>query len=264
MTERLPVEPRSPVYQEFSRLYGIAHAMRPPVRRNGGGWNGELFAHTGAWGSVHPKTGAMSLHHERVLPYLTGTQSMTSPGKQAQALQTVLHEYYHQRVEIDAPREPNAVRSRESKALDEGLTDYQAKKDVDAFADRAGYGDVVSDDHAYRAAYEASAQMLAYAAPDPQRRDLLAQRALDQPVVMRWDAVGDEIVHSRLDGVVPRDPQHQQAARAALVHAMAHPGWQFLEEARQEKARPQRRRPHPGTARCGHRGHRPSLRRPAQ
>ncbi len=178
----------------------------------------------------------MSFHAERVLPYLTGTQSKTSAAQQIQALQTVLHECYHQRVETDAPNEPNAVRTRESKALDEGLTEYQAKRDVGPFAQHAGYGCMVSNRYEYPAAYQATAQLLAYAAPNPRDRDQLTQRLLDQRLVMRWDAVADEIVRSRLGGVVPPDPQHQRAARAALVRAMAHPNWQHLEKAREEKS----------------------------
>jgi hypothetical protein len=235
--DRQPVDPRSPTYQEFARLYRLARATRPPVRDDGHTWNGELLARDDIWGSTDPRSGAISLNKHTVLPYLTGRPSPDDRAEQTQALQTVLHEYYHHRVVTDARHEPNAVRTRESLALDEGLTEYQAKEDVGQFARRAGYGPLDSEHHAYPAAYIASSELLTYAAPAPSDRAALAQRALDQPIVMRWDAVADQIVRSRLDGVVPRDPQHQQAARAALVRAMAHPGWQHLERAHEGDGR---------------------------
>jgi len=223
-----PIDRRSPAYQEFARLYRIARAMRPSSRD---GWNGELYSRgDDVWGSVNPRSGAISLNDRQVLPYLTGRESQTDRAEQTQALQTVLHEAYHQRVETDAPHEPNAFRGYESKALDEGLTEYQARRDVTPFARRAGYGRLVSDRHAYPGAYEATSELLDYAASDPSDRDLLAQRALDQPVVMRWDPIADEIVRNKLCGVVPSDPHHQQVARAVLVTAMAHRGWHGLQD----------------------------------
>ncbi|GAA3133515.1 hypothetical protein JOF29_002341 [Kribbella aluminosa] len=59
----------------------------------------------------------------------------------------------------------------------------------------------------------------------------LANRAIDQPVVMRWDAIADEIVRNRLGDVVPQDPAHEQAARAELINAMVRPDWATVDEA---------------------------------
>jgi hypothetical protein len=67
-------------------------------------------------------------------------------------------------------------------------------------------------------------RLVDYAA-GPDRQDELLRAMLDKPVVMRWDVVADEIVQNRLGDVIPQDPQHQQAARAELVHVMAHDGW---------------------------------------
>ncbi|MDX6239890.1 MAG: hypothetical protein QOG10_4705 [Kribbellaceae bacterium] len=227
-TEAEQVDSASPTYQEFARLYRIARSMRPSdIDR----WNGELHAHTDdVWGSVNPTTGTITLNHEQVLRYLTGSPSHTDRAEQAQALQTVLHETYHQRVAINAPSEPNAFRGYESKALDEGLTEYQASQDVMAFGVRAGYGMFATDSHAYPGAYTATTQLLDYAVGPAMGRNDLAQRALDQPVVMRWDTIADEIIRNRLTNVVPPDLGHQQAARAVLVKAMAHPTWDGLHQ----------------------------------
>ncbi len=222
------VDPASLEYGEFARLYGIAKAMRPSSRD---GWNGELYARDDrVWGSVNPMSGAISLNQTTVLPYLTGRASAENADEQAQALQTVLHETFHQRVETDAATEPNAFRGPASKALDEGLTEYQAGSDVTAFAELAGYGALESDEHAYPGAHEATTQLLDYSVGRDGDRDTLAQRALDQPVVMRWDAIAGEIVKNKLTDVVPDDPRHQQAARAVLIRAMVHSGWQGLED----------------------------------
>jgi hypothetical protein len=113
-TEAEEVDSASPTYQEFARLYRIARAMRPSDLDR---WNGELRAHTDdLWGSVNPTTGTITLNQEQVLRYLTGSPSQTDRAEQAQALQTVLHETYHQRVAIDA---------------------------------RAGYSKLATDSHAY-------------------------------------------------------------------------------------------------------------------
>ncbi len=222
------IDPASRVYQEFARLYSVARAMRPS---NHDGWNGELYSRDDdVWGSVNPKSGAISLNARQVLPYLTGAPSPSHRAEQTQALQTVLHEAYHQGVETDAPNERNAFRGYESKALDEGLTEFQASRRVTAFARQAGYGHHVSQQHAYPGAYVATTELLDYAVDQPQDRAPLAQRALDQPVVMRWDTIADEIVRNKLANVVPSDPHHQQAARGALVTAMAHQGWHGLQD----------------------------------
>lgn len=222
------IDPASPVYQEFARLYTVARGIRPSGLDR---WNGELLASDDDfWGSANPKTGTITVSQHRVLPYLTGSRSSAHPGWQAQALQTVLHEAYHQRVPVDAPNESNAFRGYESKALDEGLTEYQAANDVAVLADRAGYGQLMSSGHAYLGAYEATVQLLDFAAHPGGDRDRLAQRALDQPVVMRWDTIADEIVQNRLRNVVPPDPGHQKVARAVLVKAMAHPTWDSLHQ----------------------------------
>jgi hypothetical protein len=135
---------------------------------------------------------------------------------------------------MDAPDEPNAVRRRETIGLDEGLTERQAVADFDQFADRSGYGGLKLESFEYEGAVHATNDLLAYAAPEAeQARDRLALAAMDKPAVMSWDVIADEIVRNRLDGVVPGDPRHQQAARAELVTAMSGPGWDGVQHRRE-------------------------------
>ncbi|WP_328992473.1 hypothetical protein OG394_39435 [Kribbella sp. NBC_01245] len=225
------VDPNSPAYKEFVRLYDIARELQPSDTDR---WNRELYATThGPMGSFDPKSGAIRLSQENVLDHLNGPGSTGSPAHQAQALATVLHETSHARAEVDAPNEPNAHRAFASKSLDEGLTEHRTVLDLDAFADAAGYDQVELDQPAYGAAVEATGQLLDYAAGPDGNPDALARRAVDQPVVMRWDSIADEVVRNKLGDVVPPDPQHQQAARAELVNAMAHGNWAGLHEARE-------------------------------
>jgi hypothetical protein len=215
------VDSSSSVYKEFARLYRVVRDLRASsVDR----WNGELYSRSDdVFGGVDPRTGSIRLSQQHVLDHLTGPGSAPS-NAQAQALLTILHEAYHARTEIDAPQEPNAVRGRQSLALDEGLTERMATDDFRVFAQRCGYDGLTLDGHQYEGAVEAVDRLVDYAA-GPDRQDELLRAMLDKPVVMRWEVVADEVVQNRLGDVVPQDPQHQQAARAELVHAMAHDGW---------------------------------------
>lgn len=226
-TESRLVDPESATYQEFARLYRIAWNLR---LSNRAGWNGELFSRRDSWGSASPSTGIIRLSEFDVLPFLTGQASALDRAEQSEALQTVLHEIYHLRVNIDAPLEPNAARGPESAALNEGITEHQAKEDVPFFATLAGYGELRSDRHAYPGAFEATALLLDYATSGLGDRRRLMARALDRPVVIRWDAIADAIVNKYLTNVVPDDQDHQCAARARLIAAMVHTGWRMLEQ----------------------------------
>lgn len=225
MTAGRPISADSPVYAEFRRLYQQAREMQPSELDR---WNGQLEAVERRWGGLSPE-GTMRLNERLVLDHLDPAGD--SPDR-AQALTTVYHETLHGRVPIDAKHEPNAYRGQESGALNEGLTEYAAVRDTRLFARAAGYGDVTPGRPEYPAAYAATNDLLDYAAGDGPERDELANRALAQPVVMRWDTIADHVVRTRLDGVVPADPVHQQAARAELVNAMANNAWYKLDEVR--------------------------------
>lgn len=219
------IDPASEEYLRFARLYAIARRQFPSEIDR---WNKELNVTVGegqSWGSLQ-RDGSFKLSKELVLDKLGPG---TTPQQQVQALTTILHESLHARVEIDAPHEPNAVASKHSKALDEGLTEWIAVDGVAAFADEAGYGQLPDAEPEYSQAYHATGALLEYAA-GAEGAQQLANRAIDQPVVMRWDVIADEIVKNRLSEVVPADPAHQQAARAELINAMTQPGWSDLHE----------------------------------
>ncbi|MET7281544.1 hypothetical protein ABZS29_25135 [Kribbella sp. NPDC005582] len=225
------VDPSSEEYRRFVRLYEAARRTRPAELDR---WNGELYeivGEGGRWGSLQVD-GSLQLSRELVLDKL-GPDA--APQEQAQALTTILHEAYHARVEINAVDEPNAVLSERSKALDEGLTEWVAVDDASAFAALAGYDDLPDPAPEYPHAHHATAELLEYAAGPEGARDL-AIRALDQPVVMRWDAIADELVKNRLSDIVPADAEHQQAARAELINSMAHAGWTKLHKSTLESA----------------------------
>ncbi|GAA3133506.1 hypothetical protein JOF29_002342 [Kribbella aluminosa] len=115
----IQLERSSAEYRRFAELYRVARALRPNETDR---WNGDLYTTAGegtAWGSFQPD-GSFKLSKELIFDKL-GPDA--SPQEKVQALTTILHETNHARVVINAPDEPNAVLSRHSKGLDEGLTE---------------------------------------------------------------------------------------------------------------------------------------------
>ena len=114
------VDRDSEEYRRFAELYKAARALRPNETDL---WKGDLYATSGegGWGAFQQQDGSFKLSRELVLDQL-GPDA--NPHDQVQALSTILHETNHARVPVDAPKEPNAVRSRHSKALDEGPVSY--------------------------------------------------------------------------------------------------------------------------------------------
>jgi hypothetical protein len=216
------IDPESPVYQEVARLYRIAQEIRP------GGldrWNGELYSRTDDKYGGLTRDGTFRLSQTLVLDQLTGGEGTGDPVRQGQAVATVLHESLHARVEMDAKSEPNALRKPQSIGLDEGLTELATMADYEQFAQLAGYEDIQTPDPEYPGAVHAAGELLDRASTsDTERADLLTA-AIDQPVMMRWDAIADNIVRNELGDTVPPGAEHQQAARAHLVNQMAVDEW---------------------------------------
>ncbi|MEV8378258.1 hypothetical protein AB0P21_36310 [Kribbella sp. NPDC056861] len=222
----LRIEPSSPAYQEVARLYRIAQDLHP------GGldrWNGELYARfDDKWGGLS-RDGTLRLNQDLVLRQLTGGRLSDRPDLQAQALATVLHESRHARAEFDAPNEPNALRQPRSVDLDEGLVELSTMEDFATFAQQAGYDAVPQPTPEYPGAVHAADALLDRASGPAGRTQTLTE-LIDQPVMMRWDAVADRLVQNELADVVPPDPAHQQAARAHLVNKMAVESWEGLRD----------------------------------
>jgi hypothetical protein len=221
------IDPESPVYQEVERLYRIAHEVRP------GGldrWNGELYSRTDDKYGGLTRDGTLRLNERLVLDQLTGGEGTDNPVWQGQALATVLHESLHARVEMDAKNEPNALRAPHSIGLDEGLTELATMEDYDEFVRRAGYENTQMPNPEYPGAVHAAGELLDRASSSGAERSELLNKALDQPVMMRWDTIADNIVKNELADAVPPDAEHQQAARAHIVNQMAVGEWAVVHD----------------------------------
>jgi hypothetical protein len=220
------IEPSSPVYQEVARLYRIAHQLQPGGKDL---WNRQLYARTDdKWGGLG-RDGTLRLNQQLVLDHLTGGRLSHDPRLQGQALVTVLHESLHARAELDALHEPNAVRGMQSIGLDEGLTELAGMEAYDEFTRRAGYDGAPRPDPEYAGAVHAADALLRRATNSPAERKELLHKALNQPVVMRWDTIADHIVRNQLGDVVPPTAEHQAAARAHLVNQMAVAEWSVVQ-----------------------------------
>ncbi|TCO21195.1 hypothetical protein EV652_111102 [Kribbella steppae] len=220
------IAPESAVYREFVRLYRIARTLRStPVDR----WNGELYAtDTAVWGSVSPLTGAVRLSAQLVLPHLTGKTSHHHPVEQAEALATVLHESTHAGMALKAPTEPNAVDSKHSLGLTEGVAEVRAIEDFQAFTWRAGYQDVVLPGPQYEGAFAATDRLLDQASGIFTSREDLTDELVAGPAATHFDRLAGGVVRNRLWDVVPHHPDHQRAVRAALIRPMLHDVWPQL------------------------------------
>jgi hypothetical protein len=216
----------SAVYQEFARLYQLARTLRPTGADR---WNGDLHAtSTRRWGAFNPKTGAIRLSELDVLQYLIGSTFATSPRQQAQALATVLHETTHAGMEIDAPAEPNAVRSGHSEGVMEGFAELRTVEDFRAFTSRAGYPGLTLEEPQYPGAYAATESLMAQVAGPRLSREAIIDAGTQGPVVMHFDLLAEGVVRNRLGDVVPDRAGDRGAVRAALIETMKHEHWPTL------------------------------------
>ena len=109
--------------------------------------------------------------------------------------------------------------------MDEGLTELATMNDYDEFVQQAGYTDAEKATPAYAGAVHATGELLDRATSSDAERTELLNKAVDQPVAMRFDTIADSIVRNELADTVPPDPEHQQAARAHLVNQMSVEEW---------------------------------------
>jgi hypothetical protein len=216
-----PVDPSSAAYEEFARLHRIVCDMRPGHRSH---WNGELYTFDGdPWGGYDTESGRMLLSRQLVLDQFAGPPSEA----QAEALATVLHESYHATAELESD-DPNAVHSRATIALDEGLTERRTLNDFSVFTKRAGYQGVSLDTNQYEGAVAAVDSLIDYAA-GPDYADTLNRSALSKPVPLQWDTIANAVVRNHLSDAVPDGHPHQRAARATIVAAMTDNAWDGAE-----------------------------------
>ncbi|MGW6197839.1 hypothetical protein ACWF0M_16975 [Kribbella sp. NPDC055110] len=215
------VPEHSATYQEFARLYDVARRLRPTgIDR----WNGELYATSGL-GGFDQRTGAIGVHE----PILREGLSQTPDHRrQAHALATVLHRATHAGMDLDAPREANAVRTNHSLGIAEGFAAVRATNDFTTFSELAGYEGLVFDEQQHTGAYAATTALIAQAAgPRVDRRDLI-NRLSRGPAVMQFDRLAEGVVRNRLEEVVPGEGVDRRAVRGELIGAMLHPRWEEL------------------------------------
>ncbi|WP_157979547.1 hypothetical protein [Kribbella monticola] len=217
------VDPESPVYREFVRLYQIARSLRPTAVDR---WSGNLWAtQAETWGGFDPITGDLRLSDPLVLRHLDRSTT-TTPDRQAQALATVLHEATHACMETDAPDDRNAVRSPVSKGLMEGIAEVRAVEDFDAFARRAGYPDLPMPTPTYPGAHAAATSLLNQCAGPSMSWEAMIGVVTRGPGALHFDQLADGVLRNRLAEVVP--VADRQATRAALIATMTHPMWPML------------------------------------
>ncbi|GAB2668758.1 hypothetical protein [Kribbella swartbergensis] len=226
MTEsaiRLP--PGSPPYREFARLYRLARSIRPTAVD---GWNGELYAtNSDSLGGFDRRSGSMKVNGPLVLRYLTG-RADANRRRQAQALATVLHEATHAGMTLDAPAEPNAIRTAHSLGLTEGFAELRAAQDFQVFAELAGYSGLVFSEPQYEGAFTATEGLLKQAAGLRVDSQQLIDRLAQGPGVMHFDQIAEAVLQNRLAEVVPFRAEERRTVRAALIQTMLHPQWETL------------------------------------
>jgi hypothetical protein len=129
-------------------------------------------------------------------------------------------------METDAPDEPNAVRSTQTRGLMEGIAEIRAMEDFDAFARRAGYRDLPLPASTYPGAHAAATSLLKQCAGPRVSREAIVDLVTRGPAALHFDQLADGVLRNRLAEVVP--PRDRQAARAALITTMTHPLWPVL------------------------------------
>jgi hypothetical protein len=218
----------SAVYREFARLYRIARSLQPT---NVDRWSGNLLATSDQlnWDSFVPKTGDLRMSDRLVLHHLTGSAE-TTHRQRAQALATVLHEATHTGMATDAPTEPNAVRSPQTRGLMEGFAEFRTVNNFDLFSAYAGYPGLELRTPQYPGAYAAVKNLVNQVSGPAKDRQAFIAQGIVGPAAMHFDQLADSAVRNRLAEVVPARAKDQQAIRAALIETMMHPGWPSLPE----------------------------------
>jgi hypothetical protein len=223
MNERVPEGSRA--YTEFARLYALAQNIRPTgVDR----WNRQLYAATGdVLGGFDNRTGAIRIRDPLLREYLTG-QATANRRRQTQALATVLHEATHAGMELDAPAERNAIRTKHSLGLTEGFAEVRAAEAFHVFTELAGYPGLVFTEPQYEGAFIATESLIKQVSGLRVDSQELIDRLARGPGVMHFDQLAEAVLQNRLAEVVPFRSEDRGAVRAALIGTMLHPQWQTL------------------------------------
>ncbi|WP_343963434.1 hypothetical protein, partial [Kribbella koreensis] len=216
----------SAVYQEFARLYRLAQNLRPTGIDH---WSGDLYATPGgSWGGYSPVTGDIRVSGPVVLRHLVDPAS--TPAERAEAFATVLHEATHAGMDLDAPNEPNAVRTVHSQGAAEGFAELRTANDFETFTASAGHPELILGEPQYPGAFAAMESLAQQASGLAKDQDSFIEEGVHGPAVMHFDQLADGVVRNRLAEVVPFHEDHRRAVRAALIATMVHPGWPVLKD----------------------------------
>lgn len=217
--ERVPED--SATYREFARLYDGARRLRPTgIDR----WNGELYATSGL-GGFDQRTGAIGVHEPILREGLSQTPDRR---RQAHALTTVLHRATQAGMDLDAPHEPNAVRTNHSLGITEGVAAVRAADDFINFSELAGYEGLTFDGQQHTGAHAATTNLIAQATGPRVDRSELIDRLSEGPAALHFDRLAEGVVRNRLEEVAPAEGADRRALRAELIGAMLHPRWEEL------------------------------------
>ncbi|MFF0342045.1 hypothetical protein [Kribbella sp. NPDC004875] len=217
------VPENSPTYREFSRLYDLARQLRPTGVDL---WNRELYA-TSEHGGFDHQTGAIGIH-ERILREGLSRDHATDSELQSLALAKVLERATHAGMTIEAPGEPNAVQTTQSRGLHDGLAAVRAATDFQAFNRMSGYPPVKFDNTRLSGAYAATNDLIHQVSGPSVDRQQLVGRLHEGPAVMHFDQLAEGVVHNRLQEVAPPEGPDRQAVRRELISTMLHPQWESL------------------------------------
>ncbi|MGZ0152593.1 hypothetical protein ACXJJ3_36425 [Kribbella sp. WER1] len=222
----------SATYREFARLYDLARQLRPTGADR---WNGTLYATSGRGGFDH-HTGAIGVNERTLREGLT-RQPTADPRQQAHALATVLHRATHAGMELDAPQEPNAVRTNSTLGLADGVASVRAATDFENFSVAAGYPGLTYDGAQPNGGYAATNDLIQQASGPSVDRHALIDRLSRSPGAMHFDQLAEAVVRNRLQEVAPSEGADRQAMRRELIGTMLHPQWDSLAQRSPEAGR---------------------------
>ncbi|QNE17580.1 hypothetical protein F1D05_06240 [Kribbella qitaiheensis] len=137
----------------------------------------------------------------------------------------------HTGMETDAPTEPNAVRSLQTRGVMEGFAELRTVNDFELFSAYAGYPGLELREPQYPGAYTTVDNLVEQVSGPAKDRAAFITQATHGPAAMHFDQLADSVVRNRLAAVVPARSQDQQAVRAALIATLMHPEWPSLPEA---------------------------------
>ncbi|MEV4267225.1 hypothetical protein [Kribbella sp. NPDC049584] len=217
------VPENSPTYREFTRLYDLAQQLRPPAADR---WNRQLYATSGR-GGFDQDTGAIGIHELLLREGLT-RHPTANPRRQARALDAVLTRATQAGMKQDSPGEANAVRTTQSRGLDDGVAAVRAADDFEAFTELAGYEGLSLGGQQRSGAYAAANGLIQQASGVSVDRRELIDRLSQGPAVMHFDQVAEAVVRNRLEEIAPAEGADRQAVRRELIETMLHAQWESL------------------------------------